>query len=176
LECITIFGWTTSGTKPQKWAKSAKLLVVLLIMLDTLRRMFHDVRPIDWIMLVVEVLVLLLIAYEIGHGMWRKFILRRRTKLVLKFLWDGLALKHDACTVTEDAVGTWKESVEAWTQATITGLQNHSIAAGLSFVHTPTRPAGSYGGVTRGANDTYGVLVARIDTLREIMEKADVYF
>jgi hypothetical protein len=45
-----------------EWPKLGRLLVVLLITLDTFRRMlFHDARPIDTAMLIVEILVLALI-------------------------------------------------------------------------------------------------------------------
>jgi hypothetical protein len=49
-----------------RWPASGRFLVVLLIMLDTLRRMLlgDQLRPIDVSMLIVELLVLLLILAE----------------------------------------------------------------------------------------------------------------
>ncbi|MGA2183830.1 MAG: hypothetical protein ABSH47_12435 [Bryobacteraceae bacterium] len=58
------------------WPKSGKLLVVLLIMLDTLKRVFGDAKPIDVWMLVIELLVLLLILVEFvwsGIDRYRKW-------------------------------------------------------------------------------------------------------
>ena len=57
-----------------------------------LGRMFRDVRPVDWAMLVIELLVLLLIAYEVGHNVWRPRTLRRRAKDVLQFVSKGTEL------------------------------------------------------------------------------------
>lgn len=41
-----------------------RIAVVLLIMLDTLRRMTEGIRPFDWVMLAVEVLVLVFVGGE----------------------------------------------------------------------------------------------------------------
>jgi hypothetical protein len=43
---------------------SSRLLIVLLTMVDAVRRVFEGTRPIDWIILAVEGLVLLVIAWE----------------------------------------------------------------------------------------------------------------
>lgn len=60
------------------------LLTTGLIMLDTLRRIFEGTRPIDTIMLIIELLVLLLIAYEVWAGIQARRQERKRKKEVEK--------------------------------------------------------------------------------------------
>jgi hypothetical protein len=112
-----------------------------IVILETLSRMFHDVRSIDWTMLVVEALVLLLIAYEVGHGVWRKFILGRRTKSLLSLIIGGMALLERARngSVTEDNVGARQELVDTWTRETMNELARHSARAAYSVEHITSR-------------------------------------
>lgn len=46
------------------FGSSSRLLIVLLVMVDAVWRMFEGTRPIDWIILAVDCLVLLIIAWE----------------------------------------------------------------------------------------------------------------
>lgn len=63
-------GTATSGWIPARWPRLGRLLVVILITMDTLRRMLgNDVRPVDVWMLVIEAFVLLLILLDfLWHG------------------------------------------------------------------------------------------------------------
>ncbi len=77
-----------------KWPSLARLLVVLLIMLDTLRHILGpDTRPVDEWMLVIEVLVLFLIFVDLTGritawcmGWWK----RKRYKVKMKRWLDSL--------------------------------------------------------------------------------------
>ncbi len=70
-------------------------------MLDTIRRMFADMRPIDTAMLIIEVLVLLLIAYEVVIGIKvrrkerkRKNEIEKRVKLLRNAMSEGQKIQH----------------------------------------------------------------------------------
>jgi hypothetical protein len=67
--------------KPPRWPASGRVLVVLLIMLDALRRILDgETRPVDVLMLVIELLILLLILLEFAWKVvdwWRE---KRETK------------------------------------------------------------------------------------------------
>ena len=45
---------------------SFRLLVVLLVILDTLRLMLYGTRPVDQLMLIIEFLILVFIVWEFG--------------------------------------------------------------------------------------------------------------
>ena len=155
------------------------MLVALPIMLDTLRRLlFSDSRPIDWAMLVIELLVLFLIAYEVGHGVLRTRKLGRRVKAVLELVSEGVQLQQAVPkgSVTAESVNPWQESVLSWTQRTTQRLARYSAQASYSFAHITSRPAADYAGVAGEVQNVYGCLVWRMDILRRMMEKPDAYF
>lgn len=62
-------------------------------MFDLLRHLFVDARPIDWVMLIVELLVLLLIAYEVIWEPWKS---RRLAATALNLADSGEALRQCA--------------------------------------------------------------------------------
>jgi hypothetical protein len=72
----------------------------------------------------------------------------------------------------------WIKSVEDWIQDTQKEIANHSTQAGISFAHFSGGSSSSinYGGISGGAQIWYRELLSRLDNLRNIMEKADVYF
>ena len=55
----------------------SRLLIVLLVMGDAVRRLFEGTRPIDWIILVVDSLVLLLIAWEFYWTLQNRYASRK---------------------------------------------------------------------------------------------------
>jgi hypothetical protein len=148
-------------------------------MLDTLRRMFCDVRPFDVLMLVVEVLVLILIAYEVGSGVWQRIRRHRRSKRVLEFFSEGQALQDDAPTTTSPIVEIpeWERRCRDWTDGTNDLLKRYSPQASAAFLLS----AGGlldwdFFGIHEGAHDTYQSLQRHLNNLRLIMERPDVYF
>jgi hypothetical protein len=74
----------------------------LLILCDTIRRMLEGTRPIDLWMLVIELLVLLLIAYEVGIGIFRSRQdkkraqqVQARSEKIREVITAGQKLQHD---------------------------------------------------------------------------------
>ena len=154
---------------------------MLLTMLDTLRRMFSDARPIDVWMLVIELLVLLLIAGEVGVVLSRW--LKRKGKLTQTFnlMSKGQQLENSVPplgTADETAIRTWNESVKTWIGETNRFLVGCSQQASATFLHEEggTLSSMRYHDVAKDAHDWYKTLIARLNNLRSVMEKPDVYF
>ncbi len=144
-------------------------------MLDTLRRLFSDVRPFEYLMLGVEVLVLLLIAYEVGSGIWHRFRRNRRSRRVHEFFSQGQMLQSG--TPGDPAlVSQWLRQVEKWIIDTNGLLVRYSSQASASFLHNSGRAGMHYGGVAQDAQYGFAELQERLNNLRAIMERPDVYF
>jgi len=162
--------------------------VVLVIMLDTLRRIFVGSRPIDVVMLVVELLVLLLIAYEVGSGVWHKLKMRHRRSALLPYLEKGQKLLlgiPDQALEPHETVERWMQEVESWTSETRNFLDEHSPNASFAFMSTvrsgtveraARRSDGTTFRVTGSLGDAYQHLQTKLDNLRRIIEEPDVYF
>lgn len=77
------------------------LAVVTLVILDRLRRMLAGTRPIDWVMLVVELLVLFLIAYEAAENVLHKRKMRQNISALVPFVQRGQALQTSIAEETD---------------------------------------------------------------------------
>jgi hypothetical protein len=64
LSIVRLGNGETYGTRKKILSPTGRLLIMLLTMGDAIRRMFTGSRPIDWIILAIEFLVLLIIAWE----------------------------------------------------------------------------------------------------------------
>jgi len=144
--------------------------------------MFDEVRPFDWVMLAVEILVLLLIAYEVGIGLWRNRKTRNYLSALHGQMRKGLDLQTTAPSVgmgETDAVRAWLRAVPGWVEETNTLLSGYSAQASASFLHKPHgEQAGrenDYRGIYHYGRLQYAELVERLNNLRTIMEKPDVY-
>lgn len=156
---------------------SQRLPTIVILMLETLRHMFPGVRWIDATMLLVEVAVLLLIAWDVVHSALRERKKREWSKLVLELMNAGHALLEAARSGdgTDEAVAQWIELVSNWIGETYGLLDRYSHHAASVFLKISSRGAASYSGVAAGAQGAYGTLVVRVDRLREIMENPDAY-
>jgi hypothetical protein len=148
---------------------------------DALRCLFFDVRPFEYLMLVIEVLVLLLIAYEVGSGVWHRIRRTRRSRRVLTRLSDGQALQHAAPRRSADpaTISLWTSNVRAWIDETNTLLCKYSLEASIAFLHNRGGADTSFGSALRevadGAQDPYVTLQERLNNLRSIIENPEVY-
>ena len=153
--------------------------VVLLIMLDTLRHIFSGTRPIDAVMLVVELLVLAIIAVEALVHLMHWFKIRRRMKRLRERFAEGQALHHappSMGTAPEEALA-WNRKVEAWIDVTKALLDGYSAQASMSFQHDPGREfrLAATHKIATAAELAYTRLQDCLNNLREIIENPDVY-
>ena len=142
--------------------------------------MLEGTRPIDQWMLIIELLVLVLIAYEVGAGVWRAIQTHRRVKAIFQRMSLGQDLQSKAPSggTDEPTATAWVNSVKTWMQETYNLLARYSPQAAASFVHDQGGASVQYSGITGNAQarDWYRTLISRINNLRGIMEKPEIYF
>jgi len=160
--------------------------------------MFAGVKPFDWIMLGVEVAVLALILYsEIVHGLrHRKEVehqkmLAKKVTLLDELMQKGIKLRFETPRVLHGQPGNpineWMNLVAEWEQQTESLLAEHSAKAASAFSITEAPDIDR--ATVRMPNKTgfvfvilyhhalsYLMLTAKLNVLREIMEKPDAYF
>jgi hypothetical protein len=168
--------------------------ITITFMARTVWNMFEGVRPFDWLMLVVEIAVLLLILYEVVVGIRRHQEEAKRTaKLAL--IVASLATKMDEGynlqittpnpQLDTSTVSDWIQSVRAWAYETEIILNHHSLRAVRAFTLVvdsseaermvyPTSGMPFY--VTGNLREAYQRLLAQLNNLRNIIEKPEVYF
>ena len=149
------------------------LCVVLLIMIDTLKR-FSDSTAYSVSMWVMEFLVLSLIAYEVFTAISRDRKIRNRLEVLFEAMNKGQELQRRPPSVHEPSliVSEWKTSANSWIENTQTLLRSYSPQAEASFLHDPHTIPPNY----PAPWPEYHLLVVRLNNLRGIMEKPEVYF
>jgi hypothetical protein len=151
----------------------------VLSAVDTIRRSFLKHDAFDYAMIVIELAVLLLIAGEIGVHAKRYFRHRRRTRRILDFLSEGQRFQQKAPSLGAgvEEMSAWIDCVKAWSEQTSSLLSRYSSEASSSFFHKSggVYESFGYGHVAQGAQEWYITLQGRLNNLREIMEKPEVY-
>ena len=148
-------------------------------MLETLRRIFADSKPLDVIMFVMEFLVLLLIAYEVADHVLAKRSERKRKKLI-----EGrVAILRDAMAKGQKIQHSWpkiggsraecEDAVSKWCEQTGLLLKSYSAHAETAFLHEVPESPNRYGSIE--AVFCYSKLVQRMSNLQGIIEKPDIY-
>ena len=140
--------------------------VVLLMMLDTLKR-FSDSTAYAISMWLMELLVLLLIAYEVVAAICRHRVVKRRLNTLFKSMEKGHKLEEDV-----PHPGWPSDRISTWIQETQALLKSYSAQAEIAFLHDPHVIPPNYPLPVR----EYHLLVTRLNNLRAIMENPEVYF
>jgi hypothetical protein len=124
----------------------------------------------------VEFAVLAVIAYEAIHHAINHRRIGKRKAVILDLMNEGQSLLAAvASTRQPERVAGWTRQVEDWIAKTQTILQGYSSQASGSFNHLRLAPF-NYPDIAPGAHDHFKVLQARIENLRSIMEKPEVYY
>ena len=150
-------------------------MAVVLILTDTVRRMNSETRPIDWWLLVIEVLVLALIAAEFFKSVWRKHTIHKRQIAIRRLIARGQELLQETPKGSADTP-TWAAAGNAVIEDAKTFLNRYSPEALTVFLDNADRRSVEWRGVHSSFRVPYEELNHRIKNLRSIMEKADVYF
>ena len=149
---------------------------VALVVCETLRRIMYGIRPFDWVMLIVEVLVLIFIAAEIVPSLRHKARARKRQRVLFSLLTEGQAILNQAPSpFVQDSVHAWGVSVDAWSAKVTKVLADYSQHALASFNHQP-QVGMPFHHIATGAWPHYGKLTARVENLRNIIEKPEIYY
>ncbi len=136
----------------------------------------YGIRPFDWIMLLVEVLVLVLIAAEIAPTLIHKKIARKRQRVLFSLLVKGQEILNRAPSPFDQApVDSWGKSADLWSEEVTKVLGGYSKHATAAFSHQPQVGA-PYHHIAPGAWPQYGRLTARVENLRNIIEKPEIYY
>jgi len=153
----------------------------LIVLIDAetgvLGRLFSEARPIDWLIVIIDICVLLWIAVadlvKIPHG-WKK---RRAMKRIAAFLAEGenLACARPAAQASAEEAAAWVESVKRWIVDIHSYLAEEAIRALAVFGQRTAGPPTEIK-VHPLAEDWILELDARMGALRSIMEKAEAYF
>ncbi len=158
----------------------------------------ESIRPFDWVMLAVEVLVLALIAYEVWVGFHERRIKRLRERfltgkreLLSEFSFEGESLRRKVPqhlgAESNGPEREWCDLADSWGKLTVESLEQISPKAAIAF-----NIVRDYGGpmtIARTPNSAgipfmvgsptcyvYQRLIGQLANLTEIMEKADFYF
>jgi len=171
-----------------------RLVVFIVTIMDAIRRLFYGTRPIDAVMIVIELLVLIVIAWEALSTYTHRKKMLRMVSMVSPYAERGLELQHSAPSrfVAEHdqhayltLAAQWKKRFHAWDKETKEFLSSVSQKAAslylqfLSSEDTPHFAVDADGNTVRLFHDisgTYQVLQSRLSNLRRIMENPSAYF
>jgi len=157
-----------------------RLWLILLIMLDTIRHLFADSRPVDIFMLVIEFLVLAIIGIESGiHFVgW----LKRRGKVakVNEFMVRGQSIQSSAPVgqASREKLAEWVSLAENWEKDVKIYLSKHSAQASAMFLQNVSTAmmSVSYNQVTPDIRVQFERFSTRLINLRAVMERPEIYF
>src|SRR5216684_2216069 len=160
----------------------AGLTVTLLNMCNTIKHMFEGVRPFDWLMLGIEVIVVILIGFEIFRGERSRHEEEKRLErvnermtVIRSLMAVGQEIRRTAPEpMAHNAVNPWVEALEKWNQEVYVILESFSRQAAVSF-NAGIPKGANYPGLAPVAQQYFGVLLLRLENLQNIMEKPDVY-
>lgn len=169
-----------SKRQAQSRRYAIRIGLVLLIMLDTIRRSFLHHDAFDYTMLAVEVLVLVIIGFEAGIGMWHHFRVGHRTKRLRQCFIEGQVLQTvNVSSHQPEQLAPWIAQVNTWIKTTSEYLKECSLEGAAAFLHddtTVTRDSRMhFTGVSSHAVGTYVILQQRLNNLRDILRDHDVY-
>jgi len=152
------------------------------------RRLFADARPIDWLLLIVDFLVLVAILWFELPEWWHKHKGKKMVSELAPLLEKGKELKTSVPYLPNpqwEVTSKWFEDVRAWDSDTQSLLAKHSSQALSAFTHIAhvretdraiVTPHGDMYPVVGHCGDVFQVLQAKLDNLQRIVEKADIYF
>ncbi len=144
--------------------------------MSTFLHVFTNSRPVDLMIVVGELLVLAIIAYElISRTIYRRSLARRLNELFYAIA-DGQELQAEARVTADESSfdpEEWSHKVSEWIKVTRKTLERCSAQAVISFMHDPdlTLKQGSI-----APRSEYQSLVLRLNNLRSIMEHPEAYF
>jgi hypothetical protein len=163
---------------------------------NTIKRMFEGVKPFDWLMLVIETAVLLLILYEVIIGIARHSSAKRRqgalkqiVASLSQLMDEGLTLQRgvpDTAKEESRVLQSWMTDTNVWADKTSKFIASHSRQAAAAFllvhdsssadtvVFTPSGDGFFY--LASPVREHYQRLLTQLNSMRQIIEKPEVYF
>jgi hypothetical protein len=181
----------TSGGK--KWRLIAYTALTLLALCNTLRRiMFEGVKPFDWLMLIVEVLVLIFVGYEVGVTIANQIQRAKRQKklreieaILRSFVLSGEMVKRSVPGSPYDYSNEWVQSGKEWMKKVEEYLGQSSDKALIEFrrmtiiSHEQRKHITADGQIfyiAGSMGDAFQLLCMRLENLHQIAHKVEDYF
>lgn len=142
-----------------------------------LARILNETRPIDWLIVVIDVLVIAWIAVADLIKAPRRWKRRSAIRHLTGFLANGeyLLSARPATQASEADAAAWVEAVKSWINAVQSFLAKEAVRALVEFAHGAMGPRDE-SGVHPLAEDCFFELEERLRSLREIMERPEEYF
>ena len=136
----------------------------------------YDIRPFDWVMLIVELLMLILIAVEVLPLIYSRLQANRRRKVLFGLLTRGQQILNQAPSTFDAApVHGWGQRVDAWTVEVANVLKTYSENAVASFNHQ-SQIGMPHHQIATGAWPHYDKITSRAENLHNIIEKPEIYY
>jgi len=151
----------------------------MLIVLETIRRLYGQAAQSPILTFTVELLVLLLIAYELFSDRFHRRKIRRRSKRILCCFIAGTELKTTVPGrhAAEEDVILWRQRAGQWSAATNAQLAKYSAQSSAAFLRTHAHEAGQhFFYVANSAQMDYFTLREQLENLHAIIERPEVYF
>jgi hypothetical protein len=152
-------------------------------MVDAIHRffimLFGKPQPIDFWLLGADIAIVLLILWVDVPEKLHKRRVRSGLSATGTLMQKGEEIEASAPRSGNIDIGTiplWKQSVDEWMTKTNNFLASCSPQASAAFLHNVGGSSMRYGGIAGDAHDYFVHLLARMNNLRAIMEKPDVYF
>jgi len=149
----------------------------------------EEIRPFDWIMLAVEVLVLILIAVEIfiftGPEWWHGIQAKKKAAKLIPFLAQGEALRNLISKSPNQDQNQHRENILKWdkeTQDFLAAIAPRALSAYMHIVRLQANDSAvlSANGQLHPVHglfaDAYRVLQSRLENLQKIIETPVLYF
>ena len=181
---------------PKRYRLLVYFAFTMFMMYNTFLHICDGIRPFDWVMLIVEVLVLVLIGYEVLVGKRERRIKHKRELLLAQqkaalsgFMAKGDQLRQNTpnMQMQKEYPHDWIGAVDSWSRQTADYLAQYSLNAGSAFtlikqsnlfierVELPNSD-GRVFRVESHIRESYQRLVMQLSNLAEIVEKVDLYF
>jgi hypothetical protein len=132
-------------------------------------------------MLIIELLVLLLIAYEVIvsilekiHERKRKKVVGERVKTLRDAMFEGQELRNSTTWGDDrERERKWVQDTKEWGERTRALLKSYSAHAEMAFLLEMPISPNDFGSMSQPF--TLGTLLSRLNNLRSIIEKPEVY-
>ncbi len=160
----------------------------------TIAHLIEGTRPLDWIMLIVEILVLFIIAYDFIAERFRRWTDKKRRSfldaLVLQLsplLDEGNRIRltiPDPLATTPFFISRWIDIASSWTEKTKTVIASYSSSASAAFMLISDSQwvddAVSYHGhnffLSGPTLEAYKAITLHLENLQRMMDRPEMYF
>jgi hypothetical protein len=151
----------------------------LAILVDTFWRITRGAKPVDYVVIVIELLVLLVILLEgVAHFIhWYR--IKRRKRRLRPVLAEGQSFQQAGPSIMQGQdnalMQKWMADVTKWIVATEALLDRYSPEASASFSHDEQGLGLRHRPILFSPEGHYSHLTQRLNNLRNIIENADEY-